>query len=117
MSPSERRRIPRIKKAFMARYRVQDQDDWMLSPLKDVCRHGLRFLCEREFGVGTVLNIELILPVVKEPVAITAKVVRVNKAPLGLFEHAFAFEALDPASDQAIGEAIEHLLKKQGGDS
>ena len=115
MNQPEQRRHPRVEKSFLVRYREQGrpQSEWMMSPLKDLSLSGARFLCERRFDVGTMVDMELVLPMVREPVPVAGRVVRAKDAMAGMVDHGVAFEGVDPAHEQVIGEAVEHFLKKQ----
>ena len=115
MNQPEQRRHPRVERSFLVRYREQgkSQSEWMMSPLKDLSLGGARFLCGRRFEVGTMVDMELVLPVAREPVPVTGRVVRAKDAMAGLIEHGVVFEGVDSAQGQAIGEAVERFLKKQ----
>ena len=112
MNPHGQRRDPRAEKAFMVGYRgAGDSEPPILVPLKDLSRSGARFLTDREFLVGRVLELELRVPTAQRPMPLAASVVRVRKGPLGLYEHAVQFESVTVTSQQLIDEAVKSFLK------
>lgn len=84
-----------------------------MSPLKDLSRSGARFLCERTFAVGAVLDVKLLLPVANEPVAVMARVVWVRQRPTGLAEHGIRFALEDSSTGTVIERAVLHTLKRR----
>ena len=119
MSQPEQRRHPRAAKSFIVRYRVQNakHSEWRMSPLKDLSRGGARFLSDREFSVGTVLEMELQLPRAPKPLGVSAKVIRVNILRENVFEHGVKFELTDDVISERIEQAVQHVLNRQGNAS
>lgn len=112
MSDAEHRRAPRVARGFMVRYRRPSDRGWSVSPLRDLSSSGARFLSEQAFAVGTELNLQLVLPTVKEPLALQARVARVAPGPMNLAEYGVTFEA-DATGIQEIAAAVAHVLHKQ----
>jgi len=112
MSAEEHRRDPRIAHGFMVRYRRPSDRGWSVSPLRDLSSSGARFLSEQAFPVGTTLNLQLVLPTTKEPLALQARVARVTPGPMDLAEYGVTFE-VNAAGVQEIVTAVTHFLHKQ----
>ena len=112
---SEQRQAPRIARGFMVRYRPAENAAalWSVSPLRDLSRTGARFLAESAFPVRTVLELQLVLPMTKQPVAIRGRVAWLKPGPLSLMEHGVAFETIGPETQQAVDAAVAHFLKRQ----
>ncbi len=115
MSESEHRRDPRITRSFMVRYRAKDTPTatWSLSPLRDLSGSGARFICEATFSVGTVLELQLLLPQAKKPLPLLGRVAWTKPGPLNLAEHGVIFEAVDAVAQQRIEAAVTYFLRKE----
>ena len=112
MSTEEHRRDPRIVHGFLVRYRRPSDRGWSVSPLRDLSSSGARFLSEQTFAVGTELDLQLVLPTTKEPLALQARVARVMPGPMDLAEYGVIFE-VNAAAVQEIVTALAHFLHKQ----
>ena len=114
----EHRQDPRVSHAFMVRYRCPGvgQEHWLVSPLRDLSRSGARFLSEREFPVGTVLEAQLLLPRSQRPVAVAARVTWQKPAPLHMVELGVTFDVqADEVVRQAIDLSVAHFLRGKAG--
>jgi hypothetical protein len=85
-----------------------------VSPLRDLSSSGARFLGERAFEVGTELELQLVLPMAKEPLALQARVARAASGPMRLVEYGVVFQADDAGVRQMIADAVTHFLRTQG---
>ncbi len=115
---SEHRQDPRVPHAFLVRYRCPavGLERWLVSPLRDLSRSGARFLSEREFSIGTVLETQLLLPVAQRPVAVHARVAWQKPAPMSMVELGVTFDVqVDDATRQAIDLSIAHFLRGKAG--
>ena len=114
MNDRERRQASRIGRPFMVRYRVAAAGplSWGMSPLHDLSAGGARFVAEETFAIGDELRLELLLPVSKEPIAVTARVTWTKPSPLALSEYGVAFELKDEHARQVITEAVIHFAKR-----
>ena len=112
MSASEHRRDPRVAHGFMVRYRRPSDRGWSVSPLRDLSSSGARFLSEQVLPVGTTLDLQLVLPTTKEPLALQARVARIIPGPMDLAEYGVIFE-VNAAGVQEIVAALAHFLRKQ----
>ncbi len=115
MSDAENRQSPRIVRSFMVRYRAPTtgRTGWLVSPLRDLSSSGVRFVCEKAFGVGSILEMELLLPTSKQPVPLNAKVVWTKPVQWGMVELGATFEPVDATVQQRIDEAVAYSLRKQ----
>ncbi len=115
MSLSEQRRDPRIMHSFMVRYRAtaRGQVSWFVSPLRDLSSGGARFICECAFDVGTLLEMQLLLPISEQPVAVKARVAWAKPGPLNLTEHGVTFNPEDLGAQRIIDTSVAHFLRKQ----
>lgn len=102
----------RANRRLMMRYRLVETGSWWASPLQDISRSGARFLSEQAFVAGTMLQFELMLPMLKEPLALKGHVVWQKPATMGLTELGVAFDSLEPAAQQALDQAIAFFLRK-----
>jgi Tfp pilus assembly protein PilZ len=117
MSAEEHRHAPRITQAFMVRYRAPtgSRPSWLVAPLRDLSSGGARFLSEGAFDVGDELEIQLLLPLSREPVSLPARVAWVKSAPLGMVELGVTFNPGDVRVQQTIDAAVLRFLHKEHG--
>jgi hypothetical protein len=110
----EQRREPRVARAFMVRYRALSPESqaWLLSPLRDLSQGGVRFVSERAFEVGTLLELQLVLPTAPAPMAARGRVTWSKPGPMALPELGVTFEGLDPQTQQALQGAVKHFLER-----
>lgn len=114
MDAKERRRAPRVERAFMMKYRCREsgRTEWLLSPVKNLSSTGVRFISECEFAVGSELELQLHLPTAQQPVELKGVVVWQRRLGSGsLAELGVAFSNVDPPLLQRIGQALEFFLK------
>ena len=113
MSDSEHRRDPRIARGFLVRYRRPWERSWSVSPLRDLSCSGARFIGECAFEVGTELELQLVLPVAKEPLVLLACVARAKPGPMNLVEYGVTFKTEEAAIQETIDVAVAYFLRKQ----
>jgi len=99
----------------MVRYRAASggQGAWAVSPLRDFSRGGARFVCENAFPVGTVLELQLMLPSSKTPVPLEAQVTWAKPGPINLAELGVAFSPVEAGIQQLIDTAVAHFVHKE----
>lgn len=116
MAFEERRQHPRARHPFLVRYRTPRARavgaTWRTAPLHDLSCGGARFLCECAYQVGDFLELELVLPNRKDPVAVDARIVwgRPANPALNLSEYGVAFDRIPPDTCAAIAAAIAPFL-------
>lgn len=116
MNPSERRRDPRVVHSFMVRYRAANMEDshWMLSPLKDFSTRGARFVSEPGLQNGDAVELQLMLPMRKEPLVLVARLAWTK--PFGdgsLVEQGVEFDAKDTPIQALLEDAVAHFLTQR----
>ncbi|MBI4343575.1 MAG: PilZ domain-containing protein [Candidatus Omnitrophica bacterium] len=114
MEAPNHRGAQRVKHPFMVRCRLSSSatSAWAMSPLRDLSASGARFVSEEGFAVGDELDLQLLLPVSKDPLLVRGKVAWVKPGPMALREYGVAFELADERSRQLIAEAVAHFTKK-----
>lgn len=110
---AEHRRDPRIARGFMVRYRLPKETAWSVSPLRDLSTSGARFLGERAFEIGVDLELQLVLPLAKDPLVLQVRVARTAPGPMNLVEYGVVFQVVEAAVQQMIDVAVAHFLRKQ----
>ena len=113
MGDAEHRRDPRITRGFMVRYRRPTEHGWSVSPLRDLSSSGARFLGEQPFVLGTDLDLQLVLPLAKEPLVLQARVAWMKPGPMHLTEYGVTFQTEAPGVQEIIDVAVAHFLRKQ----
>jgi hypothetical protein len=90
---------------------------WQAAPLRDVSAAGARFLSERAFQEGTVLNAKLRLPTSTTVVPLTVRVAwsRPVEGQWGLTEHGVAFDLSDASARQPVLNALRDLSSRSAG--
>ncbi len=107
---AERRRAPRIAQTFVVKYHWEEdgQPKWGLSQTKDLSATGLRFVADRLFPVGALLDFEIRVSTMTEPLKVKGKVVWVKPLPLiPTAEHGIEFAELDDATKHTVQRAVE----------
>jgi len=83
-----------------------------MSPLRDLSEGGARFLSDQTFDAGTALDMEIILPMVRQPIWCAAVVAWVKPAEQpGCVELGVAFEA-EGKPREALGRAVQHFMSR-----
>lgn len=113
MSDHEHRRSPRITQGFLVRYRRPGETSWFVSSLRDLSSHGVRFIGECVFDVGTELELQLVLPMAKGPLALQGRVIRTTPGPMRLTAYGVTFQAGEASVQEMIDEAVAYFLRKQ----
>jgi len=120
MNHAERRREPRIVHSFMVRYRAAGATSpkWMLSPLKDFSASGVRFVAEPGLRPGQALELQLMLPMHREPLGVAGRVAW--SEPFGdgsLVEQGVEFVGENAETRVVVVEAVAYFLKQQGSSA
>ena len=113
----EQRRSPRIRRSFMVRYRSPGllEAVWLVSPLRDLSSGGARFLSERPFAVGSLLETQLLLPASRDPILLRARVTWAKPWRFKIAEIGVTFEVDDSKKQDAINDAVVRLLQRRPG--
>ena len=116
MNEPDRRKAFRAPRAFLVRYRPPTSSGaWLMSPLRDISGSGARFLSEyMKFRGGDVLEVQLVLPNVPQPLPVVAKVMWVKPGKLrGTVELGVAFEFTEELDKTAVTEAAEFFDRRK----
>ncbi len=108
----EQRQQPRIQRPFMVRYRRAEGGSWDATALRDVSLGGVRFLTKGAFEPDALLELQLLLPMIKEPVPVQGRVSWSKPGPMDLVEHGVRFEPLTPEAQAALQIAVDAFLKR-----
>ena len=113
MGEAEHRRAPRVARALMIRYQPRGNSAWLLSSLRDLSSGGARFLSEHLFAGGEVVEVQLVLPTVSQPVPLKARVAWTKPWRAGLLEVGITFDPGDAGIQRTIDEAISRFLGRK----
>ena len=116
-TPEEGRQAPRVMHQFMVRYRpaTAEQVAWQVAPLGDFSRTGARFWSERSYEVGNLLELQLVLPTSRAPIALKGRVAWGKVSLLQMLELGVIFEESDPSVNRLIEDAAAHFLRRRAG--
>ena len=101
----------RIAHTFIVRYpwSQSGQTMWWVSSLRDFSRTGARFLSEQPVRVGEDVNLQLLLPIAREPVWIRARVVSSKPIARHVFDVEVKFQSGPVDAQHAINDAAALL--------
>jgi len=115
---SEKRSHPRIPRQFIIRARAHDAGTrrWELPILENISLAGCYFLSSVRFEIGQILDIEVQLPVMREPLCCSGEVKRVEPkgtapdSPCGV---AVQFHEIEEDKKQKFQQVVDFTLKRQ----
>jgi hypothetical protein len=116
MTEPERRKAPRIDRRFMVKYRCPStgQATWMMSPIKNMSATGIRFIAEKSYPQGAVLELQLYLPTSPEPLTLEGVIVwQHGGGPYKMGENGIEFANLTPELREQLKTATEFFLRKR----
>jgi len=70
-------------------------------------------MCEGAFAMGSTLELQLILPISREPVSLLARVTWTKPGPWDLIEHGVAFDEAGAGVQETIDAAVAYFLGKE----
>lgn len=113
-APEEKRQAPRVARGFMVRYRsAKTGGAWAVSPMKDLSRGGARFSADLALEPGDTLDLQLMLPVSRDPVAVKATVAWARAGVFGTTEVGVAFDVGDEAILKTLVAAAAQFAHKK----
>lgn len=116
MTDGERRRHPRISWGFLVKHKLQgqNQDAVDLSTVKNISLGGCYFGSRKAYSAGQVLDLEVKLPGIKDPLLFQGKVQRCDpgQAP-GLFFIAVEFMDMGESQKEEFSRVMSFFIKKQ----
>lgn len=115
----EHRRAQRIARTFIIKYPWMEggTSRWGMSQIKDLSAAGLRFVAERDFAVGEVVDIEVRVPTAPDPLKLRGKIVWSKPRPLAsTAEYGLEFVGLHEATARSIAEAVDYFTGRSHRD-
>ena len=115
----EHRRLPRVDRHYMVRYRpisAGGGGGWLVSPLRDLSSGGARFISEHPFTPGEAFEMQLLLPISTQPIAMKARVAWVKTRTMSMVEMGITFDPGDIALQRTIDAAISRFIQKPTGN-
>jgi hypothetical protein len=119
----ERRQHKRIKKNFVARFRLKNvnehtdcQQDWQMVTTQNLGAGGVLFNYDKEIPVGSIIDILINFPQIKNPVNCIGRVLRIDKTgSSALIKIAANFIDISQQDQQEISKAAEEFYSKLSG--
>ena len=122
--PQERRKYKRIKRPFMAKFRVyqgtgaRTSRKWDIVRIRNLSAIGISFNYDKKINLGAVLELQIILGIADEPIRCLGVVSRIDESSsqsngTGLRKipvHGIAVRFTEIESDKQ--EAIDRYIKK-----
>ena len=119
----ERRQYKRIKKNFLARFRLKhigsdigNEGGWEMVTTQNLGAGGVLFNYDKEIAPGSVIDMLINFPHIKNPVSCTGRVLRIDKDnPASLRKIAANFIDINPEDQNEINRAAEEFYSKLSG--
>ena len=119
----ERRQHKRIKKNFLARFRLKNIGSdigndgcWEMVTTQNLGAGGVLFNYDKEIPVGSIIDMLINFPQIKNPVSCIGRVLRIDKTnPLALIKIAANFIDISQQDQQEINRAAEEFYSKLSG--
>lgn len=114
-SGQEKRKYTRINKNFVVSYRIYgDPNNIDISQTKNVSEGGMLLTTNRAFDRGTVLAIEIRLPLFRDPIRLLGKILQSKEIVHNLiYETRLSFSYMDDQSKQLVRNTVSHFSKKE----
>lgn len=110
----ERRKFPRIEENFVVSYRLYG-DAQMLdtSHTKNIGEGGMLLTTNRAFDTGTILAIEIRLPLIPIPIRLLGNILESKEIAKNLiYETRLSFTYMDNQSKEFVRNTVDHFLKE-----
>lgn len=110
----ERRKFPRIEENFVVSYRVYgDTQLFDTSHTKNVGEGGMLLTMNRAFDKGTILAIEIRLPLLPISIRLLGKILESKEVAKNLiYEARLSFTYMDDQSKEFVKNTVDHFLKE-----
>jgi len=117
-SGAERRRHPRVSRSYTMRVKERDAQDplWELPMMRNISVGGCYFHSTVNYQEGQCLEIEIQLPVLREPLRCTGLVRRIEPRREGMMDYVgVGLEFMDMQEDvkQKLKEVVDFTLARQ----
>ncbi len=114
----KRRKYRRIKKLFMARFRVKQYEglempsaEWDMVPVRDISAGGLAFNYTKNLGFNSLLDFKIAISQSTPTINCVGKIIRVGALqPLFMCRIATEFTEIDKREREKLNTTIEKLL-------
>ena len=112
----EKRKYPRVDARFVVSYRIVEEDEIKdLTQTKNLSLGGMLFTTMENFPAGTQLEVEMRVPVDRDPVNIIGRVIDSCRVAKGtIYNTRIAFLSVDDKHADKIKETIKRCLGKKG---
>lgn len=109
----ERRQFTRADQPFDARCRVYGEmiESWRVITTLNISGAGMRFRNDESLPVGTVMELEIALPCLREPLIVRGQVVWSTSVASGVAEHGAEFINVTLAQSEQIDQLVKFLTK------
>jgi hypothetical protein len=119
----ERRQYKRIKKNFVARFRLKNvnehtdrQQDWQMVTTQNLGAGGVLFNYDKEIPVDSIIDMLINFPQIKNPVSCIGRVLRIDKiSPSALLKIAANFIEISQQDHEEINRAAKEFYSKLSG--
>jgi len=110
----DRRQAPRVVRGIILRYRAvgAQEPTWSASTLRDLSRIGARFIAEGAVEAGQRLDVQLVLPITPQALALQASVVWAKPMGAGLAEVGVRFILPDATTERLLDQSVAHFLQR-----
>ncbi len=111
----ERRQFPRVLQPFDAHYRFYGDlmGGWRVVRTLNLGAGGMRFRSEDQLEVGARLEIQLNLPIFREPLVLRAQVIWCQTLAAGVVENGVEFVDVTSEQGEEIDELVRFLVKQE----
>ena len=109
----ERRRFARVALPFDAHYRLYGEltESWRTIRTLNLSAAGMRFLSADLIEKGSALEVEIMLPCLREPVKLRGRVVWSQTKAADVTENGAEFIDVTPEQGQQIDDLVKFLMK------
>ncbi|MDD5730255.1 MAG: PilZ domain-containing protein [Candidatus Omnitrophica bacterium] len=115
----EKRIAPRISWNFVVKYRLRRDEfpgPWEVSVIQNISKCGCCFFGSVQFELGAVLDVEIKLPSMKEPMTFVGEVKRCDSNKdrnMNSFRIGVKFLEMDETKKDNFFSTVDFFLKKQ----
>ena len=120
MENASKRKYKRLKRHFVLKFRPaagegqkKTPDTWTTVLVQDVGAEGALFKCNERLEVGSILDLQIRVPISEEPINCIGKIIRTKKIPDStIFSIAVVFMTLSKKQEDILNIFIEKLYLK-----
>lgn len=110
----EKRSSERIKRQFVVYYQESGKEGKReVSQIRDISEGGMFFTVSTDFPPGTMLDIELKIPISVMGISLKAKVIESKEVIKGvIYNTRVSFQEIDPASKSLLKDTVNFFINK-----